>query len=67
MFDLEGYPESMALSVSQNLLELVAYEMANENCQKDASLMAFYDATLSHIASQKTLPDKATLYDDIQI
>ena len=51
----------------QNLLELVANEMANENCQKDASLMAFYNATLSHIASQKALPDKASLYDDIQI
>ncbi|CAL5218743.1 g459 [Coccomyxa viridis] len=54
-------------TVLQNLLELVANEMANDNCQKDASLMAFYNATLSHISSQKALPDKASLYDDIQI
>ena len=54
-------------TVLQNLLELVANEMANDNCQKDASLMAFYNATLSHIASQKALPDKASLYEEIQI
>jgi hypothetical protein len=51
----------------QNLLELVSNEMANDNCQKDAGLMAFYTATLSHIASQKSLPDKAALYEEIQI
>ena len=31
----------------QNLLELVSNEMANDNCQKDEGLVAFYNATLS--------------------
>ena len=51
----------------QNLLELVSNEMANDNCQKDEGLVAFYNATLSHISLQKALPDKAVLYEDIQI
>ena len=51
----------------QNLLELVSNEMANDDCQKDEGLVAFYNATLSHISLQKALPDKAVLYEDIQI
>ena len=51
----------------QNLLELVSNEMANDNCQKDDCLLAFYNATLSHISLQKALPAKAVLYEEIQI
>ncbi|BDA44236.1 probable vacuolar protein sorting-associated protein 35 [Coccomyxa sp. Obi] len=58
---------SISASVLQNLLELVANEMAGENCQADAGLVAFYNNTLAHIAAQKTKPEKASLYDVLQI
>ena len=61
------FGRAVQLCCMQNLLELVSNEMANDNCQKDPGLMAFYTATLSHIASQKVLPDKAVLYEEIQI
>ncbi len=51
----------------QNLLELVANEMAGENCQADAGLVAFYNTTLAHIAAQKVKPEKASLYEALQI
>lgn len=34
-------------------MDLVADEMANENCQKDPQLVAFYQNTLSHMAHVK--------------
>ena len=61
------FGRAVVLCSLQNLLELVSNEMANDNCQKDVGLMAFYSATLSHIASQEALADKAVLYEDIQI
>lgn len=51
----------------QNLLELVANEMAGDNCQADAGLVAFYNNTLAHIAAQKAKPEKASLYDSLQV
>ncbi|EIE25972.1 vacuolar protein sorting-associated protein 35, partial [Coccomyxa subellipsoidea C-169] len=58
---------SISASVLQNLLELVANEMAGENCQADAGLVAFYNTTLAHIAAQKVKPEKASLYEALQI
>jgi hypothetical protein len=51
----------------QNLLELVANEMASDNCQADGALVAFYNNTLAHIAAEKAKLDKAALYDALQI
>lgn len=39
--------------MAQSLMDLVADEMANENCQKDPQLVAFYNNTLAHIAHVK--------------
>lgn len=51
----------------QNLLELVANEMASDNCQADATLMGFYENTMAHIAAQKAKPEKAVLWDALQV
>ena len=51
----------------QNLLELVANEMASDNCQADAALLAFYNNTLAHIAAQKAKPDKSAAWDALQL
>ena len=37
----------------QNLLDLVANDMAGDSCQKDAALVAFHRNTLTHIEIQK--------------
>ena len=60
-------PEREASSSAQNLLELVANEMASENCQADAALLGFYNNTLAHIAAQKAKPDKNAAWDALQI
>lgn len=57
----------LVLARLQNLLELVANEMASDNCQADQTLVAFYNNTLAHIAAQKAKPEKASLYHDLQI
>ena len=51
----------------QNLLELVANEMASDNCQADAALLAFHNNTLAHIAAQKAKPDKSAAWDALQL
>lgn len=57
----------MVLYLMQNLLELVANEMASENCQADQALMGFYNNTLAHIAAQKSKPEKSALWEPLQI
>ena len=52
----------------QNLLELVANEMAAEHCQADAALSAFYKNTLKHVAAQKAKGGpEGERYDELQI
>lgn len=62
-----SFCEITVLCGLQNLLELVANEMAGDNCQADAGLVAFYNNTLAHIAAQKAKPEKASLYDSLQV
>ena len=50
---------------AQNLLELVANEMATEPCQADAALVAFHANTLKHLAVLKA--KGGPRYDAIQL
>ena len=50
---------------AQNLLELVANEMATEPCQADAALVAFHANTLKHLALLKA--KGGPRYDAIQL
>jgi hypothetical protein len=51
----------------QNLLELVANEMASDTCQADGALTAFYNNTLAHIAAEKAKGEKASRYEALQV
>lgn len=51
--------------VMQNLLELVANEMATESCQADAALVAFHANTLAHLAACKA--KGGARYDALQL
>jgi len=50
---------------AQNLLELVANEMATDSCQADAPLVAFHANTLAHLAALKA--KGGGRYDAIQL
>ncbi len=49
----------------QNLLELVANEMATESCQADAALVAFHANMLAHLAACKA--KGGARYDALQL
>ncbi|KAK9832171.1 hypothetical protein WJX74_001409 [Apatococcus lobatus] len=68
LFYFEQGNPSITTSVLQSLLELVANEMANENCQKDEALLAFYNSTRNHIAIQKDKGDElAQKFSSLQL
>jgi hypothetical protein len=49
-------------------MELVSNEMANENCQKDPVLLAFYNNTIAHIQHVKALGgDTAKQFEGLQV
>lgn len=53
--------------VLQNLLELVASEMASEHCQADKALLKYYNNTLQHIRAQKKKDEAAERYKAISV
>lgn len=55
-------------SIIQNLLELVANEMAAEACQKDKALASFYANTYAHVTANQQRTSKLTdKYKDLQL